>query len=113
VQHVWHEKVKDRRVLRALESLQSGYAGSGDEIAKGLNISSSRFRHLFKRELGMSHREYQRRLRLMQARQLVANSFLSIKEIAYIVGINDMSHFSRDYKALYGETPSQTRISVR
>jgi transcriptional regulator GlxA family with amidase domain len=50
---------------------------------------------------------------LMQARQLVANSFLSIKEIAYIVGINDMSHFSRDYKALYGETPSQTRISVR
>jgi transcriptional regulator GlxA family with amidase domain len=113
VQHIWFEKVKDRRVLRALESLQNGYAGSGDEIAKGLNISSSRFRHLFKRELGMSHREYQRRLRLMQARQLVINSFLSIKEIAYIVGINDLSHFSRDYKVLYGETPSQTRMSVR
>lgn len=44
-----------------------------------------------------------------RARQLLLNSFLSVKEIAGVVGINDISHFVRDYKALYGQTPSQTR----
>jgi AraC-like DNA-binding protein len=100
---------KDPRVSRALELLQQGYA-PGDAVAKSLNLSSSRLRHLFKRELGMSRRQYHQRQQLSRARKLLTNSFLSVKEIAHIVGINDVSHFCRNYKALYGETASQTRM---
>jgi transcriptional regulator GlxA family with amidase domain len=48
-------------------------------------------------------------LRLEKAKYLIENSFLEVKEIAAAVGIGDVSHFVRDYKCFYGETPSQTR----
>jgi AraC-like DNA-binding protein len=34
---------------------------------------------------------------------------LTIKEVAVRVGVNDISHFVRDYKALFGQTPSEAR----
>lgn len=103
---------KDPRVERVLELLHQGHAATGNDVAKALNLSSSRLRHLFKGELGMSRRQYHKHLQLSRARELLANSFLSVKEISHRVGANDMSHFSRDYKAMYRETPSQTRMSI-
>jgi transcriptional regulator GlxA family with amidase domain len=40
---------------------------------------------------------------------LLKSSFLTIKEVAVRVGVNDVSHFVRDYKALFGQTPSEAR----
>jgi AraC family transcriptional regulator, arabinose operon regulatory protein len=103
----------DLRVRRALELMSKDQRVSFRELASCLNLSVSRFRHLFKKELGMSPRRYVRLLQLRQARRLLENSFLTIKEIAAEVGMNDVSHFGREYKLLYGQTPSQTRISSR
>jgi len=78
-------------------------------IAVCLNLSTSRFRHLFKEELGISPNHYLKIVRLEGAKELLENSFLRVKEITALVGSNDVSHFVRDYKAFFGETPSQTR----
>jgi AraC family transcriptional regulator, arabinose operon regulatory protein len=99
----------DARVIRALELIHRDKSIPADSIAAVVNLSLSRFRHLFKRETGMSVRYYQKLVRMEQARELLKNSFLRVKEIAAALSIGDISHFTRDYKALYTQTPSQTR----
>ncbi|SRR5260370_4966611 len=103
---------RDPRIRRALELLQETHEVRFGQIASNLNLSGSRFRHLFKKELGMSPRHYARLVQLEKAKDLLKNSFLTVKEVAALVGVNDMSHFSRDYKVQYRQTPSQTRMSL-
>jgi transcriptional regulator GlxA family with amidase domain len=102
-------QTRDARIRRAIELLESVQIVALEDVAIELNLSVSRFRHLFKKELGMSPLHYARRGRLQKASFLILNSFLSIKEIAYRVGFNDVSHFVRDYKAHFGHTPSESR----
>ena len=59
--------------------------------------------------LGVAPAQYLKQVRLRQARTLLQHSRLSIKEVAALIGANDLSHFSRDYKALHAESPGQTR----
>ena len=44
-----------------------------------------------------------------RAKDLLESSFLSVKEIAYQVGLNDESHFVRDFKSTYGFSPALYR----
>jgi transcriptional regulator GlxA family with amidase domain len=80
-----------------------------DHFAKRLRLSSSRFRHLFTQATGVSFARYVKDKRLAQARYLMEHSLLSVKEVMVAVGVNDVSHFVRDYKLLYGERPSDSR----
>jgi hypothetical protein len=48
-----------------------------------------------------------------RARHLLETSFLSVKEIAHQVGLNDESHFVRDFKKAYGEPPTRYRLRSR
>ncbi len=100
---------EDRRVQRALDLIQSCYDVPISEIVTSLNLSVSRFRHLFKKEVGLAPGHFVKRVRLERAKKLLKNSFLTVKEIAAFVGANDVSHFVRDYKAAYGHTPSEAR----
>lgn len=80
-----------------------------EEMARSVNLSESHLQQLFKREVGMSPVHYLRDLRLEQARELLENSFLQIREIGFKVGMSDQSHFIHDFKAKYGTTPSDYR----
>jgi AraC-like DNA-binding protein len=44
-----------------------------------------------------------------RAKYLLETSFLSVKEITYSVGLNDESHFARDFKKAYGVPPTNYR----
>lgn len=99
----------DWRVRFAIELMTRKPASPVRDIASRLNLSQSRLRHLFTAELGVSPSQYLRRSRLEYARDLFGASSLSVKEVAVIVGFNDVSHFVRDYKAAYGQTPGQAR----
>jgi AraC-like DNA-binding protein len=101
---------KDRRIRRSLELLQQTPPAEISTIAAAVGLSTSRLRHLFTMELGISPKSLLKLTQLERARQLLFNSFLSIKEIASHAGFTDVSHFVRDYKEAYGETPSQTRV---
>ncbi len=102
-------RIQDPRIRQAIEYFEIGDIPPLGSIASKLNLSLSRFRHLFKSEVGMSPQHYVRLLRLQRARRLLQSSLLRVKEIAAIIGVNDVSHFVRNYKALHRETPSQTR----
>lgn len=80
------------------------------ELAQYVNLSPWRLCHLFRADTGMPPIKYLRQLRLEAAKQFLEVSFLSIKEITHKVGINDESHFVRDFKRMYGMPPSVYRI---
>jgi transcriptional regulator GlxA family with amidase domain len=107
---------EDPRIQQAVNLLRSNAFVAPvriSEIAAKLHISHSHLAHLFKKELGVAPTHYVRVLRLQKARDLLESTFLSVKEIMSMVGFADFSHFVRDYKQEFGETPSQTRASMR
>ena len=48
-----------------------------------------------------------------RAKDLLESSFLSVKEIAFQVGLNDESHFVRDFKSTYGFSPALYRTHFK
>src|SRR6266481_3053915 len=79
-------------------------------LSRGVNLSPSRLRQLFKNETGRSPMQYLRHLRMQHAQELLRGSFLSIKEVAFLSGAKDLSHFVRAFKKEYGVTPSGFRL---
>ena len=83
------------------------------EMANSVNLSVWRLCHIFKSDVGMPPIRYLRQLRMQRAKDLLESSFLSVKEIAFQVGLNDESHFVRDFKSTYGYSPSLYRSQFR
>jgi AraC-like DNA-binding protein len=79
------------------------------EFAQSVNLSVWRLSHIFKSDVGMPPIRYLRLLRMERAKGLLESSFLSVKEIAFQVGLNDESHFVRDFKSTYGFSPALYR----
>jgi len=79
------------------------------KLARAVNLSPSRFAHLFHQHVGMPPGRYLRHRRLERARLLLESSFLSVKEVMAAVGFNDPSHFSRDFQRVYGASPRAWR----
>lgn len=101
----------DRRVRKVISLLEANLCREVPlcELARSVNLSSSRLCHLFTVEMGVPPARYLKTLRLQQARELLETSFLNVKEVANKVGINDESHFVRDFKKLHGLTPARYR----
>ena len=78
-------------------------------LANGVNLSASRLRQLFRMETGRTPVQYRRELCLDHAETLLKMTFLSVKEVAFISGIKDVSTFARYFKARHGITPSEFR----
>jgi AraC-like DNA-binding protein len=79
------------------------------EMAESVNLSPPYFCYLFKTITGVPPAKYLKTLRMQQAATLLTTTFLSVKEIVSRVGCTDESHFVRDFKRLYGVTPSEYR----
>ncbi len=79
------------------------------EFAQSVNLSVWRLCHIFKSNVGMPPIRYLRLMRMERAKDLLESSFLSVKEIAFQVGLNDESHFVRDFKSTYGFSPALYR----
>jgi AraC-like DNA-binding protein len=76
-----------------------------DHLARELGMSPSGFHHHFKAVTDMSPLQYQKRIRLQEARRLMLGESLDAASAGYRVGYDDPSHFSRDYKRLFGNSP--------
>jgi len=79
------------------------------ELAHLVNLSPSRLRHLFKHDTGQTLAQYLMYTRMTHARLLLETTHLSVKEAMNQVGISDCSHFTRDFKKLYGVSPTRCR----
>ena len=51
--------------------------------------------------------QYLKEVRMQQAEEMLRNTSLTVKEVVYAVGLNDRSHFSREFKRLHGLTPKE------
>jgi transcriptional regulator GlxA family with amidase domain len=80
-----------------------------EELARVVNLSSSRLRHLFKDHTGLTPAAYLKTVRLEKAKELLETTFLSLKQIMKRVGVQDKSHFAKDFKSVYGVAPSTYR----
>ena len=76
-----------------------------DALAKDLGMSLSGFHQHFKAITDLSPLQYQKRLRLHEARRLMLGEGLDAATAGYRVGYEDPSHFSRDYKKQFGRSP--------
>jgi AraC family transcriptional regulator, arabinose operon regulatory protein len=104
----------DPRIVWAIEEMQRRMGDGVDltDLAGRVNLSRSRFAHLFREQTGVSPGRYLRDFRLDRARFLLETTFLSVKEVMATVGFNDPSHFSRDFQHTFGASPREWRKRV-
>ncbi len=76
-----------------------------EELASGIGMSVSGFHHHFKEVTAMSPLQFQKQLRLQEARRLMVGEALDATTAGFRVGYDDTSHFNREYKRLFGVPP--------
>ncbi|GIV69408.1 AraC family transcriptional regulator [Caldilinea sp.] len=76
-----------------------------EQLAREVGMSVSGFHHYFKAVTGMTPLQFQKQLRLQEARRLMIGENLPAIDAAYRVGYQDASHFNREYKRLFGAPP--------
>ena len=77
------------------------------DVARGLGMSVSSFHSHFKAAIGLSPLQFQKRMRLQEARRLMLYEALDAAGAGYQVGYDDAGHFSREYKSLFGVPPKK------
>jgi AraC-like DNA-binding protein len=95
------------RIARAIERLRKDFDKPLriTSLARELGMSVSGFHHNFKAVTAMSPLRFQKELRLQEARRLLLAGDVDAATAGYRVGYGDPSHFSRDYRRLFGEPP--------
>lgn len=95
------------QIARAIERLRQDFDQSLriEDLAQEMGMSVSSFHQHFKAVTAMSPLQFQKRLRLQEARRLMLGEDLDATSAAYRVGYNDASYFSREYKSLFGVPP--------
>lgn len=78
-------------------------------MAASVNLSVSRFQHLFKKEVQISFVKYINNRRLEKARYLLETTHLKINEIRLKVGVKNEAHFLNDFKRKFGASPVNYR----
>ncbi|MDX2505903.1 MAG: helix-turn-helix domain-containing protein [Gammaproteobacteria bacterium] len=82
------------------------------DAAKLCDMEISTFSRIFKKEHEITFRDYLIDYRIGKALELLQNPKASVTDIAYTVGFNDPSYFTRIFKRIIGVSPSQYRIMV-
>jgi len=94
-------------IARAVDLLRKEYSQPlrMERIAHELGMSVSGFHHQFKAVTALSPLQFQKRLRLQEARRLMLGEHLDAASAGSRVGYDDAAHFNREYKSLFGLPP--------
>jgi AraC-like DNA-binding protein len=84
-----------------------------EEVAHKFGMSVSGFHHHFKSVTAMSPLQFQKQIRLQEARRLMLGDDLDAANAGFRVGYEDPSYFSRDYKKLFGAPPQRDIARLR
>jgi AraC family transcriptional regulator of arabinose operon len=101
----------DRRIEAAIQLIHNDTCHRFDiaQLAQAVNLSTSRFSHLFKTEISQSPKQYVHEYKLQQAKLLLEDTFLKVSQIAIQLGYRHTSSLTRDFTKFYGYPPSRFR----
>jgi len=104
-----------QRISRAIGHLREHFDEplKIDDIAREVGMSVSGFHHHFKSVTAMSPLQFQKQIRLQEARRLMLGEDVDAASAGFRVGYDDPSYFSRDYKKLFGSPPQRDIVSLR
>lgn len=103
------------RIARAIDWLRENYSQAlhVDDLAAHVQMSTSSLHQHFRQLTSMSPLQYQKWLRLHEARHLMLNERLDAATAAFQVGYESPSHFSREYSRLFGAPPRRDIEGLR
>lgn len=103
------------RIGKAIDWLKTHIASPLriEELASRVQMSTPSFHRHFRQLAGMSPLQYQKWLRLNEARRLMLNEHYDVTTAAYAVGYESLSHFSREYTRMFGESPKRDITVLR
>lgn len=98
-----------QRISRVIDALKRNFSKPVrmEELAREVHMSVSGLHHNFKKVTAMSPLQYQKRLRLLEARRLLMGETGDITSVCHQVGYESPSQFSREYSRLFGLSPSR------
>jgi len=107
--HILGSGGETRRISKAIGHLREHFDEQlkMEDIARELGMSVSGFHHHFKSVTTMSPLQFQKHLRLQEARRLMLGEDLDAASAGFRVGYVDPSYFSRDYKKQFGAPPQR------
>lgn len=105
---------RDRRILRILKEIEAHPEQSAghEKWIRDCGLQKSYFYKLFKQETGMSVHEYVIQERLKKAAVLLQETTSTITEVAALTGYASIHHFTRQFTARFGVSPSKYRKST-
>jgi AraC-like DNA-binding protein len=102
------------RVARAVAVLRSEFARPMrvEQLADIAGMSLSSFHHHFREVTSLTPLQFQKRLRLIEARRLMLSQRMTASRAAFTVGYESVSQFTREYTRMYGVPPAKHRRSA-
>ncbi len=100
---------KSHRVMHAIEWLRNNFDQplSIEKLARQSNMSVSALHHHFKTVTSMSPLQFQKQMRLQEAKRLMMSQDLDAASAGLQVGYEDASYFNREYRRFFGLPPRQ------
>jgi len=107
LRHIAAVDGRTHRIARAIEHLRAhqGKPLGIEGVARQFRMSVSAFHHQFKAVTAMSPLQFQKQIRLQEARRLLLAGMADAAGAGYQVGYEDPAHFSREYKRMFGAPP--------
>lgn len=102
-------------IARAIDWLRNNFSQPLriDDLATQVHMSTSTFHHHFRSLTAMSPLQYQKWLRLNEARRLMLTELLDAATAGFKVGYESPSQFSREYSRLFGDSPLRDILNLR
>ena len=106
---------QSQQIARAIEWLKGNFTRPLriDDLAEQARMSTSTFHHHFRAMTALSPLQFQKQLRLQEARRLMLSDRLDAASAGFQVGYESPSQFSREYSRLFGAPPLQDISSLR
>jgi AraC-like DNA-binding protein len=106
---------QSQRIARSIDVIRTRFAEPLriDDLASTAHMSASSFHHHFKEVTAMSPLQFQKQLRLHEARRLMLADGLDASAAAHRVGYESPSQFSREYRRLFGAPPRREIGTLR
>jgi AraC-like DNA-binding protein len=104
-----------QRVMSAIHALRERFAESIsiEDLARAAQMSPSAFHREFKAITSMTPLQYQKQLRLLEARRLMATDATNVETAAFQVGYESASQFSREYSRMFGAPPRREMVALK